>query len=180
MERRHNALVGAGYMIAAANDIGLKHAPEDGKSTASRLDCYPNRFGIIPHRVELIVDYRHPDQAGIDAMQEEFEAALTASAEKAQVTTEILDRWDFGDAGFDEELVALVRTLAPQISGKCHEMKSQAGHDAYAIATVAPTAMIFTPCKDGITHNTKEDIDPDRTWPGIDLLLNVALVRANR
>ena len=180
MEHRRNALVGAGYMIAAANDIGLKYAPEDGKSTSSRLDCHPNRFGIIPNRVELIVDYRHPDQTGIDAMQEEFEAALAASAAKAQVTTDILDRWDFGDAPFDDDLVTLVRTLAPQVSDKCHEMKSQAGHDAYAIATVAPTAMIFTPCKDGITHNTGEDIDPERTWPGVDLLLNAALARANR
>ena len=40
--------------------------------------------------------------------------------------------------------------------------------------------MIFTPCKDGITHNTGEDIDPERTWPGVDLLLNAALARANR
>ena len=180
MERRRNALVGAGYMIAAANDIGLKYAGQDGKSTASRLDCHPNRFGIIPNRVELIVDYRHPDQAGVDAMQAEFEAALSAAADKAQVETEILDRWKFGDAPFDEDVISLLREIAPRISPRCHEMKSQAGHDAYAIATVAPTAMIFTPCKDGITHNTAEDIDPERTWPGIDLLLNAALARANR
>jgi N-carbamoyl-L-amino-acid hydrolase len=180
MERRRNALVGAGYMIAAANDIGLEHAAQDGKTTASRLDCHPNRFGIIPNRVELIVDYRHPDQAGVDEMRNEMEAALESAAKKAQVDTEVLDRWDFGDAPFDQELISLVRELAPQISPRCHEMKSQAGHDAYAIATVAPTAMIFTPCKDGITHNTREDIDPERTWPGIDLLLNAALARADR
>jgi hypothetical protein len=36
-------------------------------------------------------------------------------------------------------------------------MLSQAGHDAYAVADLTPTAMIFTPCRDGISHNTNED-----------------------
>ena len=180
MDERHNALVGAGYMIAATNDIGLKHASQDGKSTASRIDGHPNRYGIISNYVELCVDYRHPEQAGIEAMEGEFEAALKQSAEKAQVSTEILDTWHFGDAGFSQELIADMRQIAPQISSRCHELKSQAGHDAYAIAEIAPTAMIFTPCKDGITHNTGEDIDPERTWPGVDLLLNAVVMRADR
>ena len=180
MDERHNALVGAGYMIAATNDIGLKYASQDGKSTASRIDGHPNRYGIISNYVELCVDYRHPEQAGIEAMEGEFEAALKQSAEKAQVSTEILDTWHFGDAGFSEELISGMRQIAPQISSRCHELKSQAGHDAYAIAGIAPTAMIFTPCKDGITHNTGEDIDPERTWPGVDLLLNAVVMRADR
>ena len=180
MDERRNPLVGAGYMIAATNDIGLKYASEDGKSTASRIDCHPNRFGIISKYVELCVDFRHPEPAGLEAMERDFEAALRQSAEKARVSGEILDVWRYGEAGFSEELISGLRQIAPEISSRVHELKSQAGHDAYAIAEIAPTAMIFTPCKDGITHNTGEDIDPERTWPGVDLLLNAVLQRANR
>ena len=180
MDERQNPLVGAGYTIAATNDIGLKYAAQDGKSTASRIECHPNKFGIISKYVELCVDFRHPEQAGLDAMEGEFETALKQSAEKARVRAEVLDVWRYGDATFSEELISGLRQIAPQISSRVHELKSQAGHDAYAIAGVAPTAMIFTPCKDGITHNTGEDIDPERTWPGVDLLLNAVLARANR
>jgi N-carbamoyl-L-amino-acid hydrolase len=55
-----------------------------------------------------------------------------------------------------------------------------AAHDAYAISSIAPTAMIFTPCMDGITHNEAEDIDPAGTLPGVNVLLNAALSRAQR
>jgi N-carbamoyl-L-amino-acid hydrolase len=59
-------------------------------------------------------------------------------------------------------------------------MRSQAGHDAYAVATLAPTAMIFTPCHDGISHNVNENIELARSLPGANLLLNAAVARANR
>ena len=59
-------------------------------------------------------------------------------------------------------------------------MLSAAGHDAYHIAAIAPTAMIFTPCKDGVTHNEAEHIEPDYTVPGVNVLLHAVLARANR
>ena len=59
-------------------------------------------------------------------------------------------------------------------------MRSQAGHDAYAVATMAPTAMIFTPCFEGISHNVNEAIELTRSLPGANLLLNAAVARANR
>jgi N-carbamoyl-L-amino-acid hydrolase len=48
------------------------------------------------------------------------------------------------------------------------------------VATLAPTAMIFTPCFEGISHNVKEDIELTRSVPGANLLLNAAVARANR
>ena len=45
---------------------------------------------------------------------------------------------------------------------------------------VAPTAMIFTPCKDGITHNENEHIELDYTLPSVNVLLHAVLARANR
>jgi N-carbamoyl-L-amino-acid hydrolase len=48
------------------------------------------------------------------------------------------------------------------------------------VARVAPTAMIFSPCKDGITHNNNEHADLERTVPAANVLANVVLERANR
>lgn len=75
MDRRRNALVGAGYLIAAVNDIGLRWHAEDAKTTVSRLDCQPNLYGIVPHRASLTIDYRHADPVRADMIASEIDGA---------------------------------------------------------------------------------------------------------
>ena len=59
-------------------------------------------------------------------------------------------------------------------------MLSQAGHDAYYVSRVAPTAMIFTPCERGISHNERESCTLEDCAPGVNVLLHAVLERANR
>ena len=178
MERRHNALAAAGYMIAATNDIGLDWAREEGKTTCARISVSPNLYGIVADHAEIGIDYRHPEN--VQPMHDELMSALENSARKAQVEFEIIETYSFGQDKFSEEVVQGLRKLAPHFSNNWIEMLGQAGHDAYALAAIAPTAMIFTPCVEGFTHNEKEDIEPENTWPGVNLLLNAALQRASR
>jgi N-carbamoyl-L-amino-acid hydrolase len=60
------------------------------------------------------------------------------------------------------------------------DVVSGAGHDAVYAARVAPTAMIFIPCKDGISHNEIEDAEPAHVAAGANVLLHAMLERANR
>jgi hypothetical protein len=71
-----------------------------------------------------------------------------------------------------------LRRLAMSDADK--EMRDQAGHDASYVSRVAPTAMIFTPCRDGISHNEAEHAELDYTSPGVNVLLQAVLARANR
>ena len=65
--------------------------------------------------------------------------------------------------------------------GEAHrDILRQAGHDAYYISRSAPTAMIFMPCRDGISHNEAEHAEQDETAPGVNVLLHAVLARANR
>ena len=57
---------------------------------------------------------------------------------------------------------------------------SGAGHDAIFVAPHAPTAMIFTPCRDGLSHNEAESMEPEQAAAGCQVLLEVVLARANR
>ena len=57
---------------------------------------------------------------------------------------------------------------------------SGAGHDAVYLARVAPTAMIFVPCKDGISHNEIEDARPEHLEAGCNVLLHAMLEQAGR
>ena len=60
------------------------------------------------------------------------------------------------------------------------DMQSQAGHDAYNMTHVCPTALIFCPCEKGITHNEAENVAREDAVPSVNVLLHAVLARANR
>ncbi|MFM7532344.1 MAG: M20/M25/M40 family metallo-hydrolase, partial [Rubrivivax sp.] len=79
---------------------------------------------------------------------------------------------------FDTELAALVREGARRGGHSHQDIVSGAGHDAVYVARTAPAAMIFVPCKDGISHNEIEDARPEHLAAGADVLLHAMLARA--
>jgi N-carbamoyl-L-amino-acid hydrolase len=180
MAQRRNALVGAGYVIAAVNDIGLAYAVDEGRTTTTRIESFPNLAGTYAEQVKLTIDFRHIDEGRFKAMRAEVDAAIAAAAKKANVEIEIAEGWSWGSELFAPECIELLKSTANELGLPYREMRSQAGHDAYAVATMAPTAMIFTPCFEGISHNVNEAIELTRSVPGANLLLNAAVTRANR
>jgi N-carbamoyl-L-amino-acid hydrolase len=180
MAQRRNALVGAGYVIAAVNDIGLAYAADEGRTTTTRIESFPNLAGTYAEQVKLTIDFRHIDEGRFKAMRAEVDAAIAAAAKKANVEIEVAEGWSWGSELFAPECIELLKTTAKELGLPYREMRSQAGHDAYAVAMMAPTAMIFTPCFEGISHNVNEAIELARSVPGANLLLNAAVTRANR
>ena len=180
MAQRRNALVGAGYVIAAVNDIGLAYAADEGRTTTTRIESFPNLAGTYAEQVKLTIDFRHIDESRFKSMRAEVDAAIAAAAKKANVEIEIAEGWSWGSELFAPECIELLKSTANDLGLPYREMRSQAGHDAYAVATMAPTAMIFTPCFEGISHNVNEAIELTRSVPGANLLLNAAVARANR
>ena len=180
MAQRRNALVGAGYVIAAINDIGLAYAADEGRTTTTRIESFPNLAGTYAEQVKLTIDFRHIDADRFKSMRAEVDAAIVAAAEKANVEIEVAEGWSWGSELFAPECIELLKSTADELGLPYREMRSQAGHDAYAVATMAPTAMIFTPCFEGISHNVNEAIELTRSAPGANLLLNAAVTRANR
>jgi beta-ureidopropionase / N-carbamoyl-L-amino-acid hydrolase len=180
MAMRRNALVGAGYVIGAVNDIGLAYAVDEGRTTMTRIESFPNLPGTYAEQVKLTIDFRHIDPARFQAMRRDIDAVIAASAGKANVDIDVAEGWSWGTELFAPECIELLKTTAKELGLPYREMRSQAGHDAYAVATMAPTAMIFTPCFEGISHNVNEAIELARSLPGSNLLLNAAVARANR
>jgi beta-ureidopropionase / N-carbamoyl-L-amino-acid hydrolase len=180
MEKRQNALVGAAMVAVAVNDIGWAHAHYDAKATAARLDLVPNLPGTLSEYAQLFVDMRAPHAEGLETMKAELKSALPGCAERSRTRISVAEEWGFGGLEFDPGLIALLRETAAKLAIPTIDLRSQAGHDAYNMAKVAPSCMIFTPCKDGISHNEAEDIDLAETTPGVNLLLHAVLARANR
>lgn len=180
MDERRSALVGAAELVLAVDGIGHAFAGELGRTTTPRIECFPNLPGIVPEHVRLMVDFRHPDPAGFERMHTAIRRAVGEIEAKARVAIEVAEGWSWGTSLFAPEIIGLLKETAGDLGLPYREMLSQAGHDAYAVAELTPTAMIFTPCRDGISHNTNETIERARTLPGANLLLNAAVRRANR
>lgn len=180
MGERHNALVGAAMVAVAVNDIGWAHADTDAKATAARLDLVPNLPGTLSEYAELFIDMRAPKLETLETMKASLRAALPDCAARSLTQISVAEEWGFGVFSFDDGLIGLLRETATNLGVPTMDLRSQAGHDAYHVARVAPACMIFTPCRDGITHNEAEDITLEPTLPGVNVLLHAALARANR
>ena len=180
MDKRRNALVGAAMLAVAVNDVGWKYHATEGKATVARLVAWPNKAGILAEYAQLTCDVRHADRAVADRMWAEVKAAMPDCARRANVEMRIAGEWQFGSERFDPGCMRLIREAAQALNVPHRDILSQAGHDAYYVSRVAPTAMIFTPCRDGISHNEAEHAELDYTSPGVNVLLHAVLARANR
>ena len=180
MDRRRNALVGAAMLAVAVNDVGWRYHASEGKATVPRLVAWPNKAGILAEYAQVTCDVRHAEPAMADRMWAEVKAAMPDCAKRANVEMRIAGEWQFGSERFDPGCIRLIREAAQQLGVRHRDILSQAGHDAYYISRIAPTAMIFTPCRDGISHNEAEHAERDYTVPGVNVLLHAVLARANR
>jgi beta-ureidopropionase / N-carbamoyl-L-amino-acid hydrolase len=177
MVRRKDALLGAARIIEAVNGIGWAHEP-NACATCGMIQSYPNSRNVIPGRVFLTVDFRHPDAARLAQMDAVLRAAVPDIATRTGLTHTLTEIFNFPPTAFDPACVAAVRTAATQLGLSHRDITSGAGHDAVYMAKVTPTAMIFVPCVDGISHNEAEDIKPDWATAGANVLLQAVLETA--
>ncbi|CAD5286269.1 N-carbamoyl-L-amino-acid hydrolase [Bosea sp. 62] len=180
MERRKNALIAGARLLVAVDDLGWEHAGSGGKATASRLVAWPNKPGILSDWAQATCDVRHADPETAAVMAERVRRAVYEAAARADCTAEILDIWNWGGKVFADELIEQVRATSQALGYRTRDILSQAGHDAYFVARHAPTTMIFSPCKGGITHNNQELCTPDDLEPGLNVLLHTVVARADR
>ncbi len=175
MPRRRDALVGASRMVDAVNRIGLANQP-NACSTVGMLEVSPNSRNTIPGRVFFTVDFRHPVEETLAAMDAEFRAACESIASEIGLDLDLQQIWHFPATPFDPRCVAAVREAAAEGGFEHMDIVSGAGHDACYVAQVAPTGMIFVPCEDGISHNEIENAEPGDLAAGCQTLLD-AMVR---
>jgi N-carbamoyl-L-amino-acid hydrolase len=160
MAGRRDALRAAARVIESLGALG------DGAGGASittgRIEVEPNAPSVVAGRARMLVDVRgaaldSPDElvsraraAAMDALGEiELEAALDPEV------------WEYGPVAFDEQLLGVIRDAAGRTGERSLDMVSPAGHDAGYVARVAPTAMLFVPCRDGLSHHPAEWAEPE-------------------
>ena len=174
MRIRKDALLGAARIVDAVNRIGLDNAPV-ACATVGMLEVYPNSRNVIPGRVWMTIDFRHPDDDVLAAMDAAMRETVGAICDDIGLELEIEQIFYYAPVRFEESCVNAVRQGAQACDYSMREIVSGAGHDACYMANVAPSAMIFIPCVDGISHNEIEDAKPEWVTAGCDVLLHAVL-----
>jgi beta-ureidopropionase / N-carbamoyl-L-amino-acid hydrolase len=179
MEARRDALRGASRMVEAIHALAVRNAP-DGRATVGFMQVSPNSRNVVPGRVKMTVDMRHPDDGQLARMDRELRDAAAAIARDLGLECDLQQVDHVPASRFDSSCVDAVRAATRALGLPHREMVSGAGHDAIYIARVTPTSMIFVPCKDGISHNEIEDARPEHLEAGANVLLHAILTRALR
>lgn len=143
--------------------------------TFGRVDPVPNTVNVVPGEVTFSIDCRHINQIELDQFASEIDKCIKRIAEDEGVSYEI-DLWmDEAPTLMDKRLVGEITKAAKQIVGEsdCKLMPSGAGHDSQIFAKHVPTAMIFVPSINGVSHNIEEETEMDDLVKGIEVLKQV-------
>ena len=179
MALRKDALLAASELVTIVNRIALDHPPH-GRGTVGCLAVHPDSRNVIPGKVTMTVDLRAGDDAVLSAMDAALHGEFAALAARSGIAIDLQQVVYFAPQPFDARLVEAVRGGARRLGHSAMEVISGAGHDAVYLARVAPAAMIFVPCKDGISHNEIEDARPEHLEAGCNVLLHAMLDAATR
>ena len=173
MDRRSDAMLSAAELVIEINQIAKRRA--DGRSTVGVLTSTPGSRNTVAGSVNLSVDLRHPDADELRQMSNELlDAAETLSP--AALVEEI---WYSPPIRFDERIVARIRESASAAGHQPVDIVSGAGHDAVYLSAVAPTGMLFIPCKEGLSHNEAESISQAHSTAGAEVTLQTVLLLAD-
>ena len=170
-----------GFVAAACAQFARELALELGHpqvATVGRIDLHPNLVNVVAAKATFTVDLRNTDESVLQESERRFGEFLraTGDAEGCTATTRTLAR--FEPVLFDAGTVDLVESTAASLGYSVKRMPSGAGHDAQMLARVCPTAMIFTPSVNGLSHNPAEYTAPEDLLAGSNVLLHTMLALA--
>lgn len=177
MGDRKDALVGAARVVLEVNRVGTAHGPE-GRSNAPHIEVFPNVRGVIPGVARVSCDLRHVDQNSVERMETDLRSGLSRLERELRMEISVECYFEFGPISFDLEMTELCRQTTATLAHAHRDMLAIAGHDAIALNNVTPTALIFIPSRNGLSHNETEYSDPESVTAGANVLLHAVLAKA--
>jgi N-carbamoyl-L-amino-acid hydrolase len=174
MPRRADAMTACARLVERVRAIALAASPV-AVGTVGRVEVRPNSPNVIPGVVVMTVDLRDHADAVVAQMETLLREAVAEIAQDEGVAIAVKKTADVPAVVFHPACVGAVRHAASGLGLASRDIVSGAGHDAVHTAKVTPSAMIFVPCKDGLSHNEEESATFDDCAAGAQVLLEAAL-----
>ncbi|MPS68559.1 MAG: allantoate amidohydrolase [Novosphingobium sp.] len=159
MPLRRDALAGAAEMVLAIEEIARADG-SDLVATVGRLEAMPGAANVIPGEVRFTIDVRSGEAARRDRAAREILSGLEQIASKRGLVLDLALVHDLPASPCDPVLMDLLDAAMADAGQPVRRLVSGAGHDAMVMASLCPTAMLFIRCKDGVSHNPAEHVEP--------------------
>lgn len=174
MELRHDALVEAADLIIYVNELA-KTAGIGTVGTVGKIKVEPGAANVVPGKVTFTVDIRSGEQGMIDDIWDKTKEGIDALKEKG-FGVKYVNKLNASPVELDEDIKKCIENAAQGLGYSYKRMVSGAGHDAMVISSIAPTAMVFVPSKNGKSHCPEEDTDLQDLAKGIETVLETLLL----
>jgi|TARA_B110000881_G_scaffold143035_1_gene126362 N-carbamoyl-L-amino-acid hydrolase len=174
MRLRHDA----GYVAAAISVEARRLANEMGANqigTVGVTKLNPGLINVIAKEALLTIDLRNTDEQKLQEAEQAMRSFIEQICKAEGVTFSSRTLARFEPVTFNKTMVSLVAETATALGLRVKSMPSGAGHDAQMFAPNCPTAMIFVPSRNGISHNVAEYTEPKHLQAGTDVLLQMLL-----
>ncbi len=174
---RKDAGLAMSKIIQEVNNIALNNLP-DVVGSVGHIEVFPNSRNVIPGKTIFTVDLRSHQNEKLEKMEFELRECIKQICNKMKIDFVINQIGGFDPITFDKDCVNLIREAAIKLGYSHKNIISGAGHDACAVNSIVPSAMIMCPCVDGISHNEAEEIKKEWAASSTNVLMHAAIEAA--
>ena len=140
--------------------------------TVGEIEVHPSLINAIPERIRFSLDIRGVEEEAYGGVVRDIGAFVQDAAERRGMTVEVRERQTLAPTVLDTRIVAALEEAARSTGEPFMLMPSGAAHDTMCVADHVPSAMVFVPCRDGISHSPLEDADPADAALAAEIILN--------
>jgi ureidoglycolate amidohydrolase len=176
MPGRRDALCAAAEAVLAVESCARSSGASDTVATTGVCRIHPGAINSIPDRVTLEIDVRDIDIARRDDVLGAIREAIDTIAVRRHVAATVECLNSDPPTRTAPVVVEAIQAACGELDEKCLPMISRAYHDSLFMARIAPTGMIFIPCREGISHCPEEYSSPEGIARGVEVLA-LALAR---
>ena len=179
MSTRRDALVSASKLVL---NIQKMAAEQEicRVSTVGSIKAIPNAVNVIPGHASIGLEFRDTDMEALAAAEQELRRITDQAAVDDIVDIDVIRHRFTSAVPITADMQALVAEAAENCGMAWEPLASGAGHDAQAVANIAPVAMIFVPSIDGVSHAIEEYSTPQDCANGAQVLLELLLLADDR
>ncbi len=155
--------------------VAIARRSEHGRGTVGMVQVYPNSRNVVPGEVKFSIDMRNISDDEVAKMDGALREYINTVSQESGMAITLEEVSHYPAAPFHPDCQAAISRVADQLGYPSRPIVSGAGHDAVYMSYLAPTGMIFIPCKDGISHNEIEYASPEHVTAGANVLLKVMM-----
>jgi allantoate deiminase len=170
MEMRKDSAVAAAEAIVELERLA-RRAGSVTVGTVGEIEVSPGLINAIPGRTRISLDVRGPDDELVHQVIADLDRFAQRAADERGMTASYSERQAVPATPMDGALVAALEAAAAATGEPFMTMVSGAAHDTMCVADRVPSAMVFIPCRDGLSHTPEEDADPADAALGVEVTL---------